>query len=573
MGTAMPFKVDFAQTDHDSTPGARPCIDAAWPMVSDADGTAWCYGELLTYPDSEDAEGDTLANLRHAYADWRSGILRPERLNGRFILAIHQPGTTPETGTWTFVTDRVGAMHGYFAWRDKHIIQFGVDLADIGRTASAQALDWPAIASFFACGFFMDDQTYFTDVQALLPSSIYSVSEQGELRERRRYWAFHHTPDAKRTYDETVTVYDHLLRQAVRRASAHGRVIVPLSGGLDSRSLAAMLRRGTPAYSYGYTPDSAETWIAGQIAQARGLDFTAHVIEPYLFDRMDEIVGTLHGGQDVTQARQMSVNGWVRERADAVLTGLWGDVWCDQMGLADGLHVGGDVAGHTLKKFQKRGRAWLLDHVSGPQVRRASAEADLNAHILTGLDEFKHIDDPDFRVKAYKTTRWAFRWSNSSLRGFGGPGYGATPRVPYYDVDLIDFFCTVPTAFVRDRRLQIDHLKRFAPDLARIRWQQADANLYLARYGRWLGLPRRTARKISRGIRRSPPIQRNWEVQLARDPARLRAFLTESSMPVPVERDALNGLLHDFLTQPDAANGYTVSMLVTFAAWLKVIRG
>src|SRR5690606_40230798 len=93
----------------------------------------------------------------------------------------------------------------------------------------------------------------------------------------------------------------------------------------------------TQAYSYGYSTDSFETRIASQVAAARRFSFTAHAVQPYLFDRLPEIVSALHGCQDVTQARQMSINGWVGERADAVLTGLWGDVWLDQMGLADGI--------------------------------------------------------------------------------------------------------------------------------------------------------------------------------------------------------------------------------------------
>ena len=55
---------------------------------------------------------------------------------------------------------------------------------------------------------------------------------------------------------------------------------------------------------------------------------------------------------------------------------------------------------------------------------------------------------------------------------------GAFPRLPFYDTRLSDFFCTVPSEFVSQRRLQIDYLKNFAPDLARIKWQVYDTNLY-----------------------------------------------------------------------------------------------
>jgi hypothetical protein len=193
-------------------------------------------------------------------------------------------------------------------------------------------------------------------------------------------------------------------------------------------------------------------------------------------------------------------------------------------------------------------------------------EKTLAERVENGLSEFAHIGDTDFRVKAYKMSRWVFRWSNASLRG---SELGATPRIPYYDVDLIDFFCTIPTAFVRDRRLQIDHLKRFAPALARIRWQSADANLYLAPYGRWLSLPRRAVKKAVRKLKGEQPIQRNWEVQFLAPGARARLEgwllqLTPGFLPA----DAVQDLLTRFYSQPDAANGYTVSMLLTLAGWM-----
>lgn len=63
--------------------------------------------------------------------------------------------------------------------------------------------------------------------------------------------------------------------------TADGRIAVPISGGLDSRSTVATLGRqpgkisptdeGLWAYSYGYGDDSIETRIAGELAARRGL--------------------------------------------------------------------------------------------------------------------------------------------------------------------------------------------------------------------------------------------------------------------------------------------------------------
>lgn len=337
---------------------------------------------------------------------------------------------------WTVITDRLGAYHAYAVWRDGKIAAIGDDLVQLARTESKRELDWEGLATFLAFGFFLDDRTYYQDIRVLQPASVYRIARDGHLISHRRYWEWHHTVDESRSYDDTVEQYDALLKQAVGRCM-DGRPILPISGGLDSRSLAYAMPDGpeTQSYSYGYTPDSVETRIAAQIAASRGFTFDSHVIQPYLFARLPEITQILHGCQDVTQARQMSLNGWVSERADAVLTGLWGDVWCDQMGLADGLPAGVAIVDQILRRFKKRGSDWLWDHVVVPSFpQHDTASGYLSGRIQEHLSNFE-FEDVDFQVKAYKTSQWAFRWSNASLRGFEP---GGSPRIPYYDVDLID---------------------------------------------------------------------------------------------------------------------------------------
>ena len=197
----------------------------------------------------------------------------------------------------------------------------------------------------------------------------------------------------------------------------------------------------------------------------------------------------------------------------------------------------------------------------------------ISERISSDLAKFGHIADLDFRVKAYKTSQWAFRWSNASLRGFE---LGATPRIPYYDIDLIDFFCTVPTSFVRDRRLQIDHLKRYAPDLARIRWQQGLTNLYLSQYGYWISAPRRAYAMLMRRLGQAPPLlERNWEVQFlsAAGEANLRAWFSDPNRAVydVVEKASVSDAIDGFYQDPNPSSGYSISMLLTFAAWLEIL--
>jgi hypothetical protein len=121
--------------------------------------------------------------------------------------------------------------------------------------------------------------------------------------------------------------------------------------------------------------------------------------------------------------------------------------------------------------------------------------------------------------------------------------------------------------------LQIDYLKRFAPDLAKITWQAHDANLFDYQTKSKV-LPKRAAKKVWRLFTRKKLIERNWEIQLYGPEGRveLESKLMKPSLRIHefVAREKIRGLLDQFYTDPYAEKrGYTVSMLLTLSAWLE----
>ena len=187
------------------------------------------------------------------------------------------------------------------------------------------------------------------------------------------------------------------------------------------------------------------------------------------------------------------------------------------------------------------------------------------------LGRFPGIEDADFRMKAFKTDQWSFRWTLASLRMYQA---GAFPRLPFYDTRMADFFTTVPSARVQGRSLQIDYLKRHAPDLARITWQAYQTNLYrAAHFDTWM-LPARAVKKAMRVLSARRVPERNWEVQFLSDDGRrrLRDHLTSRGRKLHevVDPAEIGPLVDAFFASPlEEGRGYTVSMLLTFAAWLE----
>ncbi len=506
-------------------------------------------------------------------------------LDGHFLILAHNA----LRDEWHVLTDRFGTIHVYYAFNGNQAA-IGTFFPAVAAVASKRQLDWVGLTGFFAFGFFPGDHTFFTDVRILRPASHYVFDGHGRLLKHERYWQWWHEPDRKRSYEDTVAEFAEVFHMVLDDMTKSGRVAVPISGGLDSRStVAAITRLGRQlppdlhlwAYSYGYSDDSVETRIARQVAAARNLPFKAYTIRPYLFDRIEQVIAWTEGFQDITQCRQAFVRDEIAARADYLIAALWGDVWLDDMGLVGkgkteniehGEQENDWLIDYAMHKMEKKGRKWLIEHLCQPQLGEEKAETLLREIVREEMGAVQHIQEPDFQVKAFKTEQWSFRWSLSPIRVFQSAAF---PRLVFYDTRLTDFFCTVPSEYVSGRRLQIDYLKRFAPDLARITWQVYDTNLYRYQYfNTWL-LPKRALKKAWRILTGKKIIERNWEVQFLCPSGRvgLERWLLRPRLRLQefVSLKAVRQLLDDFYRAPlENGRGYTVSMLLTFSAWLEI---
>ena len=530
----------------------------------------WLLGEIFGLPGTDPQVEDFLREVA-------CGRQQPEKLNGHFLLFAWEEASRQ----WQVWTDRFGTLHAYYA-TDGQQAALGTFFPAVAAVASRRQLDWPALTGFFAFGFFPQDKTHFQDVRILRPAERYVLDGQGNLLGGQRYWQWQHMPDRTRSYDDTVAEFAHLFKDVLEEQTRESRIAIPISGGLDSRStVAAITARdaATPppmhlwSYSYGYGDNSVETKIARQVAEARGLPFRAWSIQPYLFEHLREILSCVEGFHDLTQCRQASVVQEIASQADYLLAAHWGDVWLDDMGLAGkdpGLTKNQHVLQHTLKKMAKTGD-WLLARVARSHLGGEEPEFLLLKMVEEEMKKFDHIADPDFKVKAFKTDQWSHRWTTASLRMFQAAAF---PRLPFYDTRLTDFFCTVPSDFVAQRRLQIDYLKRFAPDLARIKWQVYDADLWWYRFFHTWLVPKRAAKKAWRLLTRRQITERNWEVQFLNPQGRqgLERWLCRPGLRLHdlIPLKDLSQLLDDFYQQPvESKLGYTVCQLLTFSVWLE----
>jgi asparagine synthase (glutamine-hydrolysing) len=464
---------------------------------------------------------------------------------------------------WSVRTDRFGTLQAYAG--EGIVSTFSPATWD-----SDPDLDWLAIAGFCRLGWYPADRMPVVGVRLLRPASDHTWRADGASAGASRWQAWAHDPDRDRTLGEAARELGEVLAEILDAAAMDGRLALPISGGLDSRTTVAVLTRpGAPdadlwAYSYGYDEASPELRIAGEVAAARGLPLQRTVIGPHLLADLERVLGATEGLVDLTLCRQAAVAADLEDNADAVVAAHWGDVWFGMPAPPPGVGQGDAL----MTASTKLGHQWLTDHLVRPHLGD-DPEEGLRDLMATEAERVAHIDDPRIGLTALKTEQWSLRWTEATLRAFQA---AVPPRLPFYDPRLADFVLRLPSELLTDRRLQIEYLRSRAPDLARVEWQAKEADLFQLRHERTWRLPRRALRRLWRRGRPPRHRLRNWEVQLLEPEGRagVDRLLLEpgSGLHALIDRAEVEHLVSDHRAHPgDPGLGYAVSALLTFAAW------
>lgn len=519
--------------------------------------TLWASGPVFSYRGQPDRPLERFAE------DLATGRADAAVIDSHAVI-VGLASSSSELSVWV---NRMGTVHAYRGGRAGRAA-IGTFMPAVAER-SKRALDWVGITGFFGFGFYPGDRTMFDDVQILRPATRTVFDPTGAIVCSKRYWDWWFDPDYHATDDDLADEFHEVWTRTLDRQMAGTRSVIPVSGGLDSRTVFAA---AVPSYgrakhpvrtmTYGYSVRSPEMSISQRVAQARGQQAVELVVEPYLLDRLAEVADAVEGFQGLAYSRQASASATLEGLGNHVVGGHWGDVWFDSA--SPTTHLGSDeLVSSAFSKFAKPGRGWALKHLCGPHIQEAP-ESVLRQVLSEEAVRVPDLGDQDMRLKALKTDQWSFRWTLASLRAY----HLAVPTlVPFYDNDVIDFFLRVPSARLPGRRLQIAYLRRHHPDLAAITWQQTGMSLSRHWWEPGVAITRRAAAKIGRTVRRAPAIERNWELQYlgCNSPTRLRETLLADDAPIAtlITKGALAQFITTTLASPDANNGSALDSLLT----------
>lgn len=434
-------------------------------------------------------------------------------------------------------------------------------------------LDKKAICIFAATGFFLGTDTFWRDRKVLAPATINTIDDDGFLIESKPWFEWYYEP-RNISFETALEEFTELFERICAEQAGDKRVLLPLSGGLDSRTQAiafSKLNNPVTAYSYYFKNGFYESGISKKIAKVYDFEFKEFIIESgYLWPRLEKLANLNKCYSEFTHPRQMAVLEEFKKMDGIFSLGHWGDVLFDR-GVAKGTTQDQELQ-ELYKKVVKKGGLELATALWEEWGLEGSFDVYLKLRMQTMLNTIK-IENTSAKVRAFKSMSWAPRWTSVSLSVFEA---AHAFEVPYYDDRICEFICIVPEEYLADRLLQIEYIKQQSPNLAKITWEaQRPYNLYNYQNNKSPhNLPYRIVDKLKRTVKGKmgkPNIQRNWELQFLgmENDEKLQEHLFVENLHPFLSKELLARFYNNFKTKDVVEYSHPLSMLLTLAVWYK----
>ncbi len=301
------------------------------PMANEDGSVVVVYnGEIYNYPQLREvvlARGHRLRThcdteiLPHLYED--EGIAFAARLNGIFAFALLDRSRRK----LFLVRDPLGVKPLVYSIQDG-MLAFGSEAKAVLASGLVSAeLDEASLHLSMNVRYVPGDRTFFRDIKRLPPGQALEFSE-GRAR-LFPYASIDWTPDASMSRDGWLEGIRFHYQEAVKRQLISDVPVgVSLSGGIDSSSIVAMLRRTTSGpiktFSLGFNEPTDETADARFVARTFGTEHQEVVLhEPALAHLADAIYYTEE--PKVNSLQLYLLHRFIGEHVSVVLSGLGGD--------------------------------------------------------------------------------------------------------------------------------------------------------------------------------------------------------------------------------------------------------
>jgi len=327
-------------------------------------------------------------------------------------------------------------------------------------------IDDGAIASLFFFGFVMGNRTYFESIR-LLPPASFLVFKNNEIL-IHNYWDFNFL-DKKQSkgQDYYEKRLGDLMLQAIERHVRDGvRITVPLSGGLDSRTiLASIPREYYPINTVTFgTEDMDDVQIAKRVSDLMGTDHHYLEISPEdIINDAKKIVNITDGMISFLHSVGNMMLESIRDYTDVCL---------------DGMQPFGSFF-NPFAIFKSKEKLLIADYLFQPISTNLAKSLFIDSYYKKIKNYPKEIIQNVSQKCKSKTASSIIDYciATQYVRRF--VNYGnlvkrthVEVRSPFFDNDLVDFIIDTPPQERRYQYLYTRTFLRLFPQLSKIPWEK-----------------------------------------------------------------------------------------------------
>jgi len=435
--------------------------------INSEDGryTLFFHGEIYNYEELKHeiyiGEASSTSKLLLAlYEKYRNYFIF--KLKGAFNIIIWDS----KEKKLTVINDRYGLRPIYYSQHNNKLYLASEVKTILTCNDVSKNINDSAIASLFFFGFVMGDETYFELIK-LLPSASFLIFKNGEVS-ISNYWNFNFLDRKEgKGQDYYEEALGGLILQAIQRhVRDNVRVTVPLSGGLDSRTILASIRKEyypINTVTFG-TKDMDDVRIAKLVSDALGTNH--HFLEIFpedIINHAEKIVNVTDGMISFLHSTGNMKLGLIRDYTDVCL---------------DGMQPFGSFFS-PFSVFKRKEKLLIAEHLFQP------ISIDLAKSIFTHsyYEKIKSypkgiIQDISKRCKfKYIGNIIDYSIATQYVRRFVNCGNlvkrtHVEVRSPFFDNDLVDFIINTPPNERRYQYLYTRTFSRLFPELSKIPWEK-----------------------------------------------------------------------------------------------------
>lgn len=410
------------------------------------------------------------------------GLHSVKFLNGSFITALWDS----KDKRLALINDPLGFRHLYWTQLNGRLVFASEVKAILEDEDFNRVVKDEAVADFFTFGFLLGEKTLFQGIK-LLPSGSILLYHQGKVT-IENYWQIRYL-DNSDGYppDHYADELAGLLKRALhRRIEGKDRFGILLSGGLDSRVIAAFVRElqhPLTTFTMG-EPNSKDVIIAHTLSRKLGSNHNFFQLKPEeLIRYAPEAVWLTDGMYNCLNSQVLWIADKLRREVDVVLEGIQ---------LLDSFYHFWEVPLLRDKRRNLRKDLIFMKRIFSPSLDPVKTMKRLSS--LFSPHYYRKIKDYPLS-SLYETVlnkpaedwplhdRLDYHFLTQRLRRF--TSYGPfllrsrlKVRCPFLDRELLDFLTTLPAKYrSQDKSLYRRMLINMAPDLAEIPWERTGLQL------------------------------------------------------------------------------------------------